>query len=264
MFSDRGRICLIHDTAEGVGSPLLCAEPMVEERLAQRAVDTLQAAVLSSRPGDCLGRHRGALSSAKPHLHRGRRQDPQLLDATHVPRADRAAQVLRCGHLGSCRSIRPGGARPTTGQRSTLAERYQPPGIRWRCVSKDDDANRPFRFLIRDRDAKFTTAFDAVFTAIGATVLKTPVRAPRANAIAERFVGTIRRELLDRILVINQQHAKALLCEYERHYNTHRPHRTLGQAAPLRPLPQLTRSETNGIRRRARLQGLINEYHQVA
>ena len=127
-----------------------------------------------------------------------------------------------------------------------------------------DDAGRRFRFLIRDRDAKFTAAFDAVFTAIDVRIIKTPVRAPRANAIAERFVGTIRRELLDRILIINQRHAAAVLGEYEHHYNSHRPHRTLGQAAPLRPLPQPTTSETNTVRRRDRLGGLLHEYQQVA
>jgi len=127
-----------------------------------------------------------------------------------------------------------------------------------------DDAGRQFRFLIRDRDAKFTAAFDALFTAIDVRIIKTPVRAPRANAIAERFVGTIRRELLDRLLIINQRHATAVLRQYERHYNDHRPHRTLGQAAPRRPLPEHTTTDLQRVRRRDRLGGLIHEYQQVA
>ena len=127
-----------------------------------------------------------------------------------------------------------------------------------------DDVGSRFRLLIRDRDAKFNTAFDAVFTATDIRIIKTPVRAPRANAIAERFVGSVRRELLDRILLTNQRHAKAALTEYAEHYNSHRPHRTLGQAAPLQPLPQLTASETNSVRRRDRLGGLLHEYQQVA
>ena len=90
------------------------------------------------------------------------------------------------------------------------------------------------------------------------------MRAPRANAIAERFVGSIRRELLDRILIANQRHATSVLREYERHYNTHRPHRALGQAAPLRPLPQRTTTEIHDVRRRDRLGGLLHEYQQVA
>ena len=127
-----------------------------------------------------------------------------------------------------------------------------------------DDTGRRFRFLIRDRDAKFTAAFDAVFTAIDVQIIRTPVRAPRANAIAERFVETIRRELLDRLLLINQGHAAAALREFERHYNDHRPHRTLGQAAPLRPLPRHTPTAVDTVRRHDRLGGLIHEYQHVA
>ena len=127
-----------------------------------------------------------------------------------------------------------------------------------------DDANRRFRFLIRDRDGKFTAAFDAAFSAIDAKIIKTPVRAPRANAIAERFVGSIRRELLDRLLIVDRRHAAAVLRESERHYNGHRPHRNLGQAAPLRPLPRRTPTAVDNVRRHDRLGGLIHEYQHVA
>ena len=127
-----------------------------------------------------------------------------------------------------------------------------------------DDAGHRFRFLIRDHDAEFTAAFDAVFTATDIRIIRSPVRAPRANAIAERFVGSVRRELLDRMLIINQQHAAAVLRQYEQHYNNHRPHRTLDRAAPLRPIPEPTMSETNTVRRRDRLGGLLHEYQQVA
>jgi putative transposase len=142
----------------------------------------------------------------------------------------------------------------------------------WLCqqarnLLMDLDAARRFRFLIRDRDAKFTPAFDAVFTAIDVRIIRTPVRAPRANAIAERaerFVGAIRRELLDRILIVNRRHAAAVLQQYARHYNDHRPHRALGQAAPTRPLPHHTTTEIRRIRRGDLLGGLIHEYRQVA
>ena len=90
------------------------------------------------------------------------------------------------------------------------------------------------------------------------------MRAPRANAIAERFVGTLHRELLDRILIINQRHAAAVLREFQRHYNDHRPHRTLGQAAPGRPLPRRATIEITKIKRHDHLGGLIHEYRQVA
>ena len=100
-----------------------------------------------------------------------------------------------------------------------------------------DDAHRRFRFLIRDRDSKFTAAFDAVFTAIDIPIIKTPVRAPRANAIAERFVGTLRRELLDRLLIINQRHAEPCCASFAAPLQRHRPHRALDQAAPSRHSP---------------------------
>jgi putative transposase len=127
-----------------------------------------------------------------------------------------------------------------------------------------DDAGKRFRFLIRDRDATFTTMFDTVFTGAEIQVIKTPIRAPRANAIAERFVGSIRRELLDRILILKQRHATTVLDQYQDHYKSHRPHRALGQAAPLRPLPQPMMSETITVRRRDRLGGLLHEHQQVA
>jgi putative transposase len=121
-----------------------------------------------------------------------------------------------------------------------------------------------FQFLIRDRDAKFTDVFDAVFTSEGIRILRTPVRAPRANAIAERWIGTVRRELLDRILILNQRHLEHALAEYTTHFNHHRPHRALQHATPLRPLPPLSSQPDLHIRRHDRLGGLIHEYAQVA
>jgi putative transposase len=120
------------------------------------------------------------------------------------------------------------------------------------------------KFLVRDRDAKFTVAFDAVFAAAGVRIIKAPVRAPRANAIAERWVGSARRECLDRMLVAGKRHLRLVLGEYADHYNLHRPHRSLQQKSPAgraRPLVEVT-----GMRvlRRDRLGGLIHEYVQVA
>jgi transposase InsO family protein len=127
-----------------------------------------------------------------------------------------------------------------------------------------DDRLAGFAFLIRDRDSKFTSVFDAVFASEGIRVLRTPVRAPRANAIAERWIGTLRRELLDRMLIVNRRHLKTVLAEYIAHFNDHRPHRALHQAAPLKPLPQAASPTDLRFRRRDRLGGLIHEYTQVA
>jgi transposase InsO family protein len=126
---------------------------------------------------------------------------------------------------------------------------------------------RPVKFLIRDRDTKFTSAFDEVFRSEGIRIILTPVRAPRANAFAERFVGTVRRECLDRMLIVNRRHLEAVLLEYVDHYNGHRPHRSLRQ---LPPLPtSVTPSEPtlaahSRLHRNDRIGGLIHEYRLVA
>jgi putative transposase len=119
------------------------------------------------------------------------------------------------------------------------------------------------RFLLRDRDAKFTAAFDTVFTAAGIDVLRTPPQAPRANAFAERWVGTVRRECTDRILIAGERHLTHVLTEYIEHYNTHRPHRALSQEPP-NPPPQVVDLDAARVRRRPILGGLINEYTQAA
>jgi putative transposase len=127
-------------------------------------------------------------------------------------------------------------------------------------------AGQPLRFLIRDRDAKFTRAFDEVFDSEGIKVIRTPMRAPTANAVAERFVGTVRRECLDWILIISRRQLERVLRAYVERYNDHRPHRSLGLAAP-QPRPTLrhnTPPELEHVRRRDRLGGLIHEYSVAA
>lgn len=120
-----------------------------------------------------------------------------------------------------------------------------------------------FKFLIRDRGAKFTVAFDGVFAAIGARVIKTPVRAPRANAFAERFVGTVRRECLDHLLILNEAHLRAVLADMVRHYNEHRPHQGRQQRAPNDGADRVV-DLSAAIERRKVLGGLINEYRRAA
>jgi transposase InsO family protein len=117
-------------------------------------------------------------------------------------------------------------------------------------------------FLIRDNDGKFTRAFDAVLSTERIRVLPTPVRAPKANAVAERFVGTVRRECLDWILIVNCRHLQHVLGEFVDHYNGHRPHRALGLAPPEPRLPPQTTASPSAtaIRRHDRLGGLIHEY----
>jgi transposase InsO family protein len=121
-----------------------------------------------------------------------------------------------------------------------------------------------FKFLVRDRDTKFTAAFDAVLTAAGMRIIKTPVRAPRANAIAERWIASARHECLDRVLITSERHLRLVLGEYADHYNCHRPHRALQQGPPAgRPHPPALSANVR-VLRRDRLGGLIHEYSQVA
>jgi putative transposase len=117
-------------------------------------------------------------------------------------------------------------------------------------------------FLFRDRDSKFTAAFDDVFSGNGTRIIKTPVRSPRANAFAERFVGTLRRECLDHILILGEGHLRKVLAEFTRHYNGHRPHQSLRQAPPRQTGSAV--DITARIERKQVLGGLISEYRRAA
>jgi len=122
-------------------------------------------------------------------------------------------------------------------------------------------------FTIRDRDTKFTSSFDEVFRTEGIRVIKTPVRSPRPNAFTERFVGTVRRECTDWILIFGRQHLEQVLVEYVAHYKDHRRHRSLDQRAPrtLRLEPtQIDKPDPTQLHRNAVLGGLIHEYRLVA
>jgi putative transposase len=130
-----------------------------------------------------------------------------------------------------------------------------------------DDREQPLRFLIHDRDAKFGGGFDHVFQSEDIVVIRTPIQAPNANAYAERWVGSVRRECLDRLLIFSRRQLEQVLRVYARHYNRHRPHRSLAfrppeqtdaSPTPLRapPYPRLYRRDLLG--------GLIHEYEQAA
>jgi putative transposase len=119
------------------------------------------------------------------------------------------------------------------------------------------------RFLIHDRDSKFSGAFDEIFRGEGIQVIHTPIRAPQANAYAERFVRTVRAECLDWLLILGHRHLERVLRVYTAHYNRERPHRGL-KLRPPDPATAIQPPGTGKIERRDRLGGLIHEYHSVA
>ena len=177
--------------------------------------------------------------------HRGR-GGPQAILSVDFAHVDTI--LLRRVHLGGI-TAHPTGAWVTQQARNLLIDL--------------GDRAAQFRFLIRDRDAKFTPAFDAVFAGADIAILRTPARAPPANAIAERFIGTLRRESLDHLLISEPRHLTLVLQEYIEHYNTHRPHRSLHQQPPTGATPPPSGAALRPLRR-DRLGGLVHEYVQVA
>jgi putative transposase len=146
-----------------------------------------------------------------------------------------------------------------------------------RNVTADlDDAEVDVTFIVRDRDTKYVSGFDEVFSAGGAQVIMTPYRTPNANAFAERFVLTVRSECLDHLLILNQGHLERVLRTYARHYNENHPHQGISQEIPGSAAPTAPDSTADScvhcpsdglhgpIRRRDRLGGLIHEYERVA
>jgi putative transposase len=129
-----------------------------------------------------------------------------------------------------------------------------------------EEQGRRVRFLLRDRDGKFCRAFDDVFRSEGAEVVLTPVQAPNANAVAERFVGTVRAECLDWLLIVGRGHLDRVLRIYVKHYNRHRPHRALGLEGPGPPadLGVARQAHQDRVHRRDLLGGLLHEYRRAA
>ncbi len=123
------------------------------------------------------------------------------------------------------------------------------------------DGILPVRYLIHDRDQKFPASVDRIFATAGVEIVRTPYRAPNANAVAERWVRSVREECLDHLLILNEQHLERVLNSYIAHFNHHRPHQGLGQCCPVRAARDLA---TGAVQRRAVLGGLIHEYERRA
>ena len=167
----------------------------------------------------------------------------------------RRLYVLFCIHHGTRRVSLAGITRNPTWDWVTQCARNVSAELR--------DAGVAVKYLLRDRDGKFGPSFDAVWEGEGANVVRCPVRAPNANAIAERWVRTVRSECTDRLLIVNQAHLRRVLDRYVRHYNEHRPHRGLALHSPQPRTPAATSKPATVpcILRQEVLGGLINEYH---
>ncbi len=128
-------------------------------------------------------------------------------------------------------------------------------------VAELDETGRRLRFLVSDRDTKFTAGFDQIFASIGVEAIRTPIRSPKANAFAERWVRTVRQDCLDHLLVFSRRHLESILGEYIEHYNRARPHRGLHLEQPV---PRPITSGSGKVIRRDILGGVIHEYHLAA
>jgi putative transposase len=170
----------------------------------------------------------------------------------------RLSALIAVAH-GSCRAYLAGVTAHPTGAWTSQAARN--------LLMDLGDHATSIKFLLRDRDSRFSCTFDSVFAADGIRILTSPPGAPQANAIYERMIGTLRRELLDRILVVNEHHLRRILAVNLQHFNTVRPHRTLAQPAPAQTetqLPQVINLADHQIRRRSILDRLTSEYQITA
>ena len=177
-----------------------------------------------------------------------------------------------CGHRVSQAGLRADRGRArfppgTSGRSDRASDRSVDHPSRRNLLMDITDRATSVTFLLRDRDCRFTSTFDAVFTADGIRILTSPPRAPRANAICERVIGTLRRELLDRILIVNERHLRRILTDYLHHFNAARPHQALAQLTPTQAEtqpPHVTNLASHQVRRRPILDGLTSEYYIAA
>ncbi len=143
-------------------------------------------------------------------------------------------------------------ARPTTAWVTQQARQFS-----WQI----QDRTAPIHFLIHDRDAKFSVAFDTMFTSEHVTIIRTPVRAPNANAFAERWIRSVREECLDKLLILNERHLHRVLIRYVDYFNHARPHQGIDQQCPV---PLEHSPQAGPIERRDILGGVLHDYHRRA